>query len=223
MKKFLLIILSMLLALMLVSCSQQISEEEAREREDRLTQEKLDEEIRTVREFYKYQKLLDECMLSLFTMYSSVPIDDALKAFVKVYVGDERQAIGKGDLKISDYEDGKWRIGISDDVATYFSGISFKSEYRVFSKESGEELDYIKDEKFTIKNGVHHCLENSGEKTVSVKAELNGREYSVEFKCSERNGYSKALVNGKAVNISLLNMGLAEKESSSYYEYEKKK
>ncbi len=216
MKKFLMIVLSVFLAVCLASCKGGISEEEIVKRSNEAVREKLDEEMQTVNEFYKYKLLLEDYVVTL-PSYSK-NIEERLASVAKIYLGNENQAVLRDSMTaVSGYEKGTWKKP-NYGVMT-FTGIRFKTGFSLIDRETGKNLVTLKDSEFVINDGARYCNNTSGE--IFVTAEVNLKKCSIGYIHSEKNGYTKAVVNGKDVNLELLNTVLAKGSYESYYEYEK--
>ncbi len=198
MKKSFLIVLAVLLVAGLTSCSQ----------------DKLGEEMQTVNEFYKSKVLLQ----NVYYLQDDSYKENRAKTIAAVYLANDSQAVLSDSVSATDYNNGKWTDSDDDETKT-FTGISFKASYKLYDKTSGKMIKEVKDEEFTINNGSYNRQSDSGVETKIITAEVNGEKYSVEYTYSSAEGYSKAVVNGKTVNLSLLNLALVDEESSGYYEY----
>ena len=204
MKKFLLIMITVLTVISLVACSASgISEEEAEKR----TQAKLDEAAETYGEFIKYRYVLEKNLwyeiLSQYGENSVSNVDLTLTnsevcEFIRYLYATEDQKVEVWANDCS-FTEGK-RSGTAADAT--ISGVTMKANYKVMSRADDEDVkEDVKDKEITISEGSYKATsasEDSDLSSVSMKATINGKEYSLEYKKSGSE-YTYASVNGKEV------------------------
>ena len=214
MKKFLLITLTVLSVISLVACSansNKITEEEAEKR----TQAKLDETAETYAEYLKYyETLYTNLWYDLFEEYKSNPTGTKENADITKFDGDDvayfaRHLYSTDEYKISEstskskFTSGKLS-GTKDNCT--ISDVKMTAVYDIRSRVDGTTVKANESTDITISTGSYKETrtgdETSYTDTVSMKATVNGTEYSIEYTITNNGGkstYTSAYVNGKSV------------------------
>ncbi len=224
MKKFLLIAFTVLFAISLVACSAEssgISEEEA----ERRTQEKLDEAAETYGEFIKYQYVLERELLfqfkKLYSTYTdtttvettTIPSNkfdkNGFDEFVEYFYATEEYKIDV-DNNGTEFVEGTYS-GTYNDIT--ISNVKITASYDIYSRTERDEDNHLvkKDRKenkeISISEFSYKATNNGDETnpvwTASIKATIDGTEYSIEYTQSSSN-YTSASVNGKQVATKFL-------------------
>ncbi len=226
MKKFLLIAFTVLFAISLVACSAEssgISEEEA----ERRTQEKLDEAAETFGEFIKYRTILENDLWFYFgkeyKTYGQIEekkdanltkenyTGNALASFIEDFYETDDYTIDVDGSNGCTFKEGKCS-GTSKNAT--ISNVKMTASYDIISKTEKDENGHLKEtgreenKEFTISEFSYVQTDNEDEdnpvSTISIKATIDGADYSIEYTQSG-SGFTSASVNGKEVNTKILN------------------
>ena len=217
MKKFLLIMITVLTVISLVACSASgISEEEAEKR----TQAKLDEAAETYGEFLKYRLFLQDNLwhdvLSQYSAYDETPLDNAditgiSAASIAGYVGylhSTEEYRFEGNYAGCKLVEGKTSGTYTD--AT-ISNVTMTAKYEKIKRADGTTVEEVEDEEIVISKGSYKTTTtgtgSNYTQTLSINTTINGTEYSISYSKKIENGrgeYTEASVNGKKVDTQLL-------------------
>ena len=215
MKKFLLITLTVLSVISLVACSansNKITEEEAEKR----TQAKLDETAETYAEYLKYYEALYKNLWEdiIRDEYESYSTESKENADITEFKGADvayfaRHLYSTDEYKISEstskskFTSGKLS-GTKDNCT--ISDVKMTAVYDIRSRVDGTTVKANESTEITISTGSYKETitgdDASYTQTVSMKATVNGTEYSIEYTIARKDGktaYTSASVNGKAV------------------------
>ena len=216
MKKFLLIMITVLTVISLVACSASgISEEEAEKR----TQAKLDEAAETYGEFIKYRLFLQNGLwrnvLSQYSAYSETPLENATITGISggsvanyaeyMHATDEYKI--SGSTTNSKFVEGTTSGTYTD--AT-ISNVRLTATYEIINRADGTSKT-VKDEEIVISKGAYTATttgtDSNYTQTLSISTTINGTEYSISYTKKYENGtggYTAASVNGKEVSTKFL-------------------
>ena len=236
MKKFLFVLLSILMVFALASCQQGLSEEEAEALANQRATETLDEAVETYKEFVRYKYILDKIVchyatgnLNSYTASTDVSTkfstSGKLEDFYEAFFGGEENIvkIDNNDVSVTD---GK-ASGTSNDAT--FKDIVFNAkEYTIYNRKDNTVVKEVTSaETLTISSGYYKGTITKDSATNTYTAEysmgmkIDGKEYSIKYTLKRENYawiYENASVNGKAVDSDLL---IAEEldDNEDYYPY----
>ena len=216
MKKFLLIMITVLTVISLVACSASgISEEEAEKR----TQAKLDEAADTYGEFLKYRLFLEEKLWKTVLQQSGITTepatittinDTAMKKYVKYLFTTEENEV---ECTSTSFVEGT--VSGTTEAANAevkISNVKMKATYKVTKRSDDSVVKDATDEEIVISEGSYKSTSTSSEsittQTTSITATINGTEYSISYTNKVEGGHSEytaASVNGKQVDVKYIN------------------
>ena len=213
MKRLLLTALTVLCVISLVACNaNKITEEEAEKR----TQAKLDEAAETYAEYLKYYEALYEYLweIILHDEYDSYSTGTKENADITKFDGADvayfaRHLYSTDEYKISEstskskFTSG--RLSGTKENCT-ISDVKMTAVYDIISRIDGSKIKSNETTDITISSGSYKKTTTGDDasytQTVSMKATVNGTEYSIEYTIARKDGktgYTSASVNGKAV------------------------
>ena len=241
MKKFLLVLLSILMVFALASCQQGLTEEEAEalanQRAAEASAAAVDEAVETYKEFVRYKYILKELVcdyatkgLNSSTSQTNVSTkfdkSNREEDFYEAFYGGEKTIVNidSSDITVTEGT----ASGTSKD-ATFKDVVFTAKKYTIYNRKDKSVVESVTSPKtLTISSGYYKVTitEDTATNTYTCKYSMgmtiDGIEYSVKYTLKRENYawiYEDASVNGKTVDADLL---IAENliENEDFYPYQ---
>ena len=222
MKKFLLVLLSILMVFALASCQQGLTEEEAEALANQRAAETLDEAVETYKEFVRYKYILDDFVcdyatkgLSSSTSQTNVSTQfdksNREEDFYEAFYGGEETIV---NIDLSDITVTEGTASGTSNDATFKDVVFTAKKYTIYNRKDKSVVESVTSPKtLTISSGYYKetITEDTAPNTYTCKFSMgmtiDGIEYSVKYTLKRENYawiYEDASVNGKTVDADLL-------------------